>query len=584
MNQAISYTPNGQPAQVGRRQYTWDALERLTSVKQDTQTIAQYQYNHRGERIGKQLGNQTTSYLYEAGQLTAELNKDGQITRQYLYLADQPIAVIDTPEGKQLSKAELSAPESLGLDAKNIINYWLETLTNTANSSSSEQISYLHTNHLGAPEAATDKQGQVIWQASYAPFGAASININKQNVASNFDLYLRLPGQYLDAETGLHYNRQRYYDPARGEYLTPDPPGTRDGPNPYSYVRYNPLRYIDPEGLVLFAFDGTNNDERNPNTLSNVVRFRDLYQSDKAQNFYITGPGTTDPRSGISGGGYDTLNSSTGKARITRLIKDLDTYSDDVDDDTAVDIDVVGFSRGAAQARDFAKQVVGKVDGKGYYKYTVKQDGKDTAKCQKLNFRFMGLWDTVLSTHSGSYQLRIPDTFSYVAHAIALNEYRGLFPSESILGVQASNDRTRIERGFLGSHSDIGGSFEDGDLARVAMVWMRDQAVAAGVSTGHPVRTIIANPILHDKSSNLYASTGPAPTQSSEDRVSNSMDGTSIRQRRKVINGMSYADTQEPGLINYTTRPRDNIAGTVNMNLYLKWLNDHNYNLNITVQ
>ena len=47
---------------------------------------------------------------------------------------------------------------------------------------------------------------------------------------------------------------------------------------------------------------------------------------------------------------------------------------------------------------------------------------------------------------------------------------------------------------------------------------------------------------------------------------------------------MSYADTQEPGLINYTTRPRDNIAGTVNMNLYLKWLNDHNYNINMTVQ
>ena len=97
-------------------------------------------------------------------------------------------------------------------------------------------------------------------------------------------------------------------------------------------------------------------------------------------------------------------------------------------------------------------------------------------------------------------------------------------------------------------------------------------------------RTIIANPVLHDKSSTMYASSGPAPTEFSEDRISRSMDGTSTRHRRKVINGMSYADTQEPGLINYTTRPRDNIAGTVNMNLYLKWLNDNNYNINMTVQ
>ena len=51
-----------------------------------------------------------------------------------------------------------------------------------------------------------------------------------------------------------------------------------------------------------------------------------------------------------------------------------------------------------------------------------------------------------------------------------------------------------------------------------------------------------------------------------------------------MINGMSYADTQEPGLINYTTRPRGNIAGTVDMKAYLKWLNEHNYDLNITVQ
>ena len=54
------YTPNGQPAQVGQRQYVWDALGRLTSIKQNDLPIAQYLYNHRGERIAKTINNKTS--------------------------------------------------------------------------------------------------------------------------------------------------------------------------------------------------------------------------------------------------------------------------------------------------------------------------------------------------------------------------------------------------------------------------------------------------------------------------------------------------------------------------------------------
>jgi len=59
---------------------------------------------------------------------------------------------------------------------------------------------------------------------------------------------LRFPGQYEDPETGLHYNNQRYYDPASASYMTPDPLGLSPAPNPHTYVP-NPHVLIDPLGL-----------------------------------------------------------------------------------------------------------------------------------------------------------------------------------------------------------------------------------------------------------------------------------------------------------------------------------------------
>lgn len=69
-----------------------------------------------------------------------------------------------------------------------------------------------------------------------APTGTATVN-------------LRYAGMYADGETGLHYNWNRYYDPRIGRYISSDPIGLAGGLNTYSYVRNNPLRYIDPWGL-----------------------------------------------------------------------------------------------------------------------------------------------------------------------------------------------------------------------------------------------------------------------------------------------------------------------------------------------
>lgn len=62
---------------------------------------------------------------------------------------------------------------------------------------------------------------------------------------------LRLPGQYLDDETGLHYNDRRYYDPDTGRYLSRDPLGLAGGTNLYAYAGHAPTTRMDPTGEIV---------------------------------------------------------------------------------------------------------------------------------------------------------------------------------------------------------------------------------------------------------------------------------------------------------------------------------------------
>jgi RHS repeat-associated protein len=104
-------------------------------------------------------------------------------------------------------------------------------------------VYYYHNDHLGTPQKLTDQSGAVVWSAVYSPYGKATIPL--QLVTNN----LRFAGQCYDAESGLHYNYHRYYDPKTGRYLTPDPIGLAGGVNPYVYVGNNPGNLIDLLGL-----------------------------------------------------------------------------------------------------------------------------------------------------------------------------------------------------------------------------------------------------------------------------------------------------------------------------------------------
>jgi RHS repeat-associated protein len=78
-----------------------------------------------------------------------------------------------------------------------------------------------HCDHRGLPLALIHHNGSVAWQAEYDAWG----NVLREDNPEGLEQLIRLPGQQYDAETGLYYNRHRYYDPAQGRYNTQDPVG-----------------------------------------------------------------------------------------------------------------------------------------------------------------------------------------------------------------------------------------------------------------------------------------------------------------------------------------------------------------------
>jgi len=528
---------------------------------------------------------------------------------------------------------------------------WAQAAWNLA-STPAPQTTYLHGNELGTPVAATNAKGQVVWQAEHTAFGALRTAHRPghapQAGVKGFELNLRLPGQYFDEETGWHDNVLRTYDPQRGEYLEPDPLGptpnwrSNAGPwltQPFAYANHNPITYADPTGLILFAFDGTGNDNNinDPamagSGLSNVDAFYKMYDP-ASRKRYVSGVGTVhedDKYKNIIPDTYaqntkiDWLTPNTplfyndmggnysGPTRIARMLLYFRDEAQLFDKTKTMRVDIIGFSRGAAQARDFANRIVqaSKVEnGTTYYHYI---DSNGKAGKQAVNFCFMGLWDTVLSTNEPNYtyQLGIPDVFKYVAQAVALNEYRsggvpgawgatkdagtatgllsawdlrnhkdykqhmGGFPLESIaastLNVKEGN--VRIERGFIGAHADIGGSYPDPEdgLSAVSLSWMVAQAQIAGVKfdlSDMPSIPTTGKAILHDQSNAIRVG-NPVKNPdipllgldaSVEDRAVNgaiSMFGSTTQRTMSFLEpggskSMSNADTHQ--FINYTDR------------------------------
>ncbi|WP_420845705.1 RHS repeat-associated core domain-containing protein [Mixta theicola] len=122
-----------------------------------------------------------------------------------------------------------------------------EPLARVDSSAAGSEVYWYHTGLNGLPLRMTDAQGDTVWKGQFSTWGDTQQEQSHTPLAVAQNL--RFQGQYLDRETGLHYNLFRYYDPATGRYTQPDPIGLAGGLNTYAYVG-DPLVWVDPLGLT----------------------------------------------------------------------------------------------------------------------------------------------------------------------------------------------------------------------------------------------------------------------------------------------------------------------------------------------
>ncbi len=257
-----------------RWRYRWDSYDRMTAVTKDDGEEWFFRYDPFGRRISKVKRFSGEEKERVARLWPALVGSDGVPAsaigagQDSQAENDNALPVVGTTylwDGdRMIAEAPLQLNGNVAWEAAVHWHFEEDTHRLLAKQLASGEILAVVCDHLGTPKEMFDKRGDLVWAVDHHVWGAIRTVRIQDTLATTPKYKLpademhcpwRFPGQYEDAETGLYYNRFRYYDPLTGQYVSPDPVGLTGGDRPQSYVA-NPLIETDYLGLQARGPDG----------------------------------------------------------------------------------------------------------------------------------------------------------------------------------------------------------------------------------------------------------------------------------------------------------------------------------------
>ena len=208
--------------------YEWKANGLLHSVVTPAGGEIVFSYDPLGRRIAKvnKRKQQVTRWLWD----------DKVPLHEWQYSGDYPPHLGAGADGDLQLEAE---------QVENLVTWVFEDNSFIPCAKLTAEASYsIVTDHLGTPTHAYDVSGNKVWERELDCYG----KVRQLHGDKTFCNYL-YQGQYVDEETGLAYNRFRYYSPEEGMYLSQDPVRLAGGMRLYGYVR-DPNGRVDVLGLA----------------------------------------------------------------------------------------------------------------------------------------------------------------------------------------------------------------------------------------------------------------------------------------------------------------------------------------------